>query len=104
MAEKKIYLMMKVTTPYHLVSEFNEFWGRESLPFWLKHGARHIGSFTNYIGGPLNEIVRLFEFASIAQWEKWEKFLADSEEGKNLLQRLSPYILSIERKLLRSVY
>ena len=65
MAEKKVYLMIKVRVPFDLVGEFNEYWGRESLPIWLKYGARHIGSFANFVGDPINEIVRLFEFDSI---------------------------------------
>lgn len=104
MAEKKVYLMIKVKTPFDLVNEFNEFWGKESLPIWIKHGAKHIGSFTNYVGDPINEIIRLFEFDSVSQWEQWEKFLAGSEEGKNLVKRLSRYIVSLERKLLVSAY
>jgi len=104
MAEKKVYLMIKVRTPFELVGEFNEFWGTESLPVWLKHGAKHVGSFTNFVGDPINEITRLFEFDSVSQWEQWEKFLADSEEGKALVKRLSRYIVSLERKLLVSVY
>ena len=104
MAEKKVYLMIKVRTPFELVREFHEFWGKESLPIWIKHGAKHIGSFENYVGDPINEIIRLFEFDSIEQWEKWEKFLADSEEGKALVKRLSRYIVSLERKLLVSIY
>lgn len=104
MAEKKVYLMMKVRTPFDLVNEFNEFWGKESLPIWTKHGARHIGSFTNYVGDPVNEIIRLFEFDSVSQWEQWEEFLADSLEGKDLVKRLSRYIVNLERKLLSSIY
>jgi len=104
MAEKKIYLMIKVRAPFGLVGEFNEFWGRESLPIWIKYGAKHIGSFTNFVGDPINEIIRLFEFDSIEDWERWEKFLADSEEGKDLVKRLSRYIVSLERKLLVSIY
>ena len=104
MAEKKVYLMIKVRTPFDLVDEFNEFWGRESLPTWLEHGAKHIGSFVNYVGDPVNEIVRLFEFDSVSQWEQWEKFLGGSQEGKDLVKRLSRYIVSLERKLLVSVY
>jgi hypothetical protein len=103
-AEKKVYLMIKVRTPFDLVDEFNEFWGRESLPIWIKHGARHIGSFVNYVGDPINEIIRLFEFDSIEQWEKWEKFLSGSKEGQDLVKRLSRFIMSLERKLLVSVY
>ena len=104
MAGKKVWLMIKVRTPFDLVGEFNDFWGRESLPVWLKHGARHVGSFTNYVGDPVNEIVRLFEFDSVAQWEEWERFLGDSEEGKDLVKRLSKYIVTLERKLLTPVY
>ena len=104
MGEKKVYLMIKVRTPFELVGEFNEFWGKESLPVWLKHGAKHVGSFMNFVGDPINEIVRLFEFDSLSQWQQWEKFLADSEEGKDLVKHLSRYIVSLERKLLVSVY
>ena len=60
--------------------------------------------FANYVGDPINEIIRLFEFDSVEQWEQWEKFLADSEEGKDLVKRLSRYIVSLERKLLVSIY
>ena len=104
MAGKKVWLMIKVRTPFDLVGEFNDFWGRESLPVWLKHGAKHVGSFTNYVGDPVNEIVRLFEFDSVARWEEWERFLGDSEEGKDLVKRLSKYIVTLERKLLTPVY
>ncbi len=104
MAEKKVYLMIKVRVPFDLVGEFNEYWGKTSLPIWLRYGARHIGSFANFTGDPVNEIVRLFEFNSIAEWDRWEKFLADSEEGKNLVKGLSKYIVSLERKLLTSIY
>ena len=104
MADKKVYLMIKVRTPFELVAEFHEFWGRESLPIWIKYGAKHINSFTNYVGDPINEIIRLFEFDSIAQWEQWEKYLADDPAGKDLVKRLSKYIVSLERKLLLPVY
>jgi hypothetical protein len=96
--------MIRVRTPFERVAEFNEIWGRESLPIWIRHGAKHIGSFTNFVGDPINEIVRLFEFDSVAQWEQWEKYLADDEDGKNLVKRLSKYIVSLERKLLLSIY
>jgi hypothetical protein len=104
MAEKKVYLMIKVRTPFELIGEFNEFWEKVSLPIWIKYGAKHIGSFANFVGDPINEIVRLFEFDSYSHWEKWEKFLGDSEEGKAHVKRLSRYIVSLERKLLTSIY
>jgi hypothetical protein len=104
MSNRKVYLMIKVRTPFELVTEFNEFWRRESLPIWKRHGAKHIGSFTNYVGDPINEVIRLFEFDGIEQWSQWEKFLAEDKEGKELVQRLSKYIVSLERKLLLSIY
>lgn len=104
MAEKKIYLMIKVRVPFDKVAQFNEFWQKESLPIWLKYGAKHIGSFSNYVGDPVNEVVRLFEFESVEKWTVWEEFLANSESGQKLVERLGEYIVSLERKLLRSVY
>ena len=104
MAAKKVYLMIKVTVPFELVAEFNEYWEKESLPIWIKLGAKHIGSFSNFVGDPINEIIRLFEFESIEKWDAWEKFLADSAQGKDLVERLGRYIVSLERKLLFSVY
>lgn len=103
MLERKVYLLIKVRVHSGLVGEFNEYWAKESLPFWLKHGARHIGSFVNFVGDPTNEIIRLFEFDNLLQWQQWEKFLAESEEGVNLLKGLSRFISSLERKLLLSV-
>ena len=104
MPDKKVYLMIQVRVPFELVAEFNEYWEKESLPIWIKLGAKHIGSFSNYVGDPINEIVRIFEFESIEKWDQWEKFLADSAEGKDLVKRLSRYIVSLKRKLLYSIY
>jgi len=105
MPSKSVYLMIKVRVPPHKVREFNEFWGRESLPVWLRHGAKHIGSFTQRAGGPINEIIRLFEFESLAQWEQMEDFLVDSEEGRNLAGKLDQgFVISLEKSLLRSIY
>lgn len=104
MAEKKLYLMMRGRCQLNVLREFNELWGRESLPLWIKHGARHIGSFSNFVGDPDNEFIRLWEFDNVSQWSQWQDFLADSEEGKNLVKKLTPYIMYGERKLLHSIY
>jgi len=104
MPTKKVYLLIKVRVPYNLVSEFNEYWGKELLPHWQKAGARHIGSFQNFVGDPSNEILRLFEFESILKWYQWEEFLAQSEEGQNLVKGLSRFLADVEKKLLLSIY
>lgn len=102
---KKVYEMIKVTVPFDKVGEFNEYWTREALPIWLEHGVKHIGSFLNYVGGPTNEIIRLFEFENISHWEQWEEFTAGgSEEARNLFKGISQYILSVEKKLLLSAF
>lgn len=56
------------------------------------------------MGGAINENVRLFEFDSVFLWEQWENYLAEAEEGKQRVNRLSKYIVSLERELLHSVY
>ena len=92
---------MRLIAPTNLVGEFNEYWVKESLPFWLKHGAKHIGSFVNYVGGPINETLRLFEFNNVEHWQQFEEALAKSEEGQNLRRELiSRFQLTIERRLL----
>lgn len=102
---KKVYEIIKVTVPFDKVGEFNEYWAREALPIWLKHGVKHIGSFINYVGDPTNEIIRLFEFDSVSHWEEWEEFTAsDSEEAPNLFKGISQYIISVEKKLLLSAF
>ncbi len=105
MASKSVYLMIKVKVPIHKVREFNEFWGKESLPVWLRHGAKHIGSFTHRAGGPINEIIRLFEFESLSQWQQMEDFLVDTEEGRNLAKKLDQgFVIHLEKSLLTSIY
>ena len=104
MANKKVCLLLNVKAHRELMEEFHEVWGNESLPMWAKHGARHLGSYISYVGDPINEIHRIFEFDSLAEFEQWEEYLKDSEEGKALKGRLSKYIISVERKLWHSIY
>ncbi|MBI2848081.1 MAG: NIPSNAP family protein [Chloroflexi bacterium] len=98
----KVYHTVRVVTDNP--QEFNEFWARESLPLWIKHGAKHIGSFSNWIGGPTDEIFRIFEFESLEKFEAFEKFLAESPQGKDLIKRLGKYIKTGEKRLIRSIY
>lgn len=104
MPERKVYLLIKVRVPFDSVAEFNEYWAKESLPFWQKYGARHIGSFVNFVGDPINEIIRLFEFDNMLKWQQYEEFLSEAEEGRDLVKGLSRFIVSLERKLLFSAY
>ncbi len=105
MPSESVYLMIKAKVHLHKIREFNEIWGRESLPVWLSHGAKHIGSFTPRAGGPINEIIRLFEFESLSHWERMEDFLVDTEEGRNLARKLDQgFVISLEKSLLRSIY
>lgn len=106
MAEKKVYLMIKaIVHRSNLVRQFNEFWGKESLPVWTKHGAKHIGSFTIRAGGASNEIIRLFEFESLSHWQQMEDFLVESEEGRALTKKLGDqFVMCTEKKLLSRIY
>ena len=66
----------------------------------IKSGAKHIGSYVYKVGGPTNVIIRLFEWESLEQWEKWNKWLFGSQEGKDLLARISKYGVLTEAYLL----
>ena len=99
MAEsEKILHMTKITTQD--VRAFNIWWAKESLPHWIKHGAKHIGSYVYKVGGPTNVIIRLFEWESLAQWEEWNKWLFGSQEGKDLLARIAKFGVLTEASLL----
>ncbi|MFC2021909.1 NIPSNAP family protein [Chloroflexota bacterium] len=92
MAENKVYLLVSVTTERGKTDEFAQWWRRESLPYWEKQGAKHIGSFAFTIGGPNNEILRLFEFESLAHVEKFHNWMRYTQEGKDLSKKIAPYL------------
>ncbi|MBI2831423.1 MAG: NIPSNAP family protein [Chloroflexi bacterium] len=83
------------------LEEFHDFWVRESLPYWEKHGIKHIGSWESMIGNDQNEVIRMFEFRDFTHYEQWRKFLAEDEEGKRLRKKLTPYLLKSKRLILR---
>ena len=91
-----IYLHVTVHVHGIRTQEFHEFWEREGLPLWEKCGAKHIGSWTTTIGKN-NEIVRLFAFPDMAHYEKWQRSMS---QNKEYVQKLNPYILGGEHKLL----
>ncbi len=97
--DQRVFLMVTITVANK--REFNIFWERESLPHWLRY-AKHIGSFTYdpYVGGPSNQIVRLFEYESLDKWVEWEKWLHQTAEGKDLLGRLAKFNIVAEPRLL----
>lgn len=98
------YLLVKVTVAPLLIKEFNEFWAREILPFWVKNGARHIRSFINQAGGPTNEILRLFEFDDVFAWGKFSTALVETEEGKAVSRELrSKWDIVAEMRLLKPI-
>jgi hypothetical protein len=104
MLNQKIYLLIKVNVVRSLLNEFNEYWEKESLPNWIQHGAKHVGSFANLVGGPTNEIIRLFEFEDISHWEKYMEWRGGSKEGQESLKGLIRFIISLEERLLTSIY
>ena len=71
MGEKRVLMITKVDAVWNKIEEFHKYWEEKSLPVWEENGAKHIGSFVNYLGGPRNQIVRLFEFESISAWNKF---------------------------------
>jgi hypothetical protein len=107
MPEKRVILMVKVTAVWSTINEFHEYWGKESLPTWIEQGAKHIGSFVNWLGAPKSQIIRLFEFESLSAWQKFmqkrEKMFA-SEKGRELIPNLIGYIEKLEESVWISAY
>lgn len=107
---RKIYLMHRLSVPSDLVDEFSQYWKEHTLPVWEQQGAKLLAAGRTTVGGPENEIVRLYEFESLfawqkrqeAQWDLWEK-----EEGKGRTsppKRYLKYVTTLEQRLFRAMY
>jgi hypothetical protein len=73
----------------------------------VQNGAKHIGSFVNYLGGPKNQIIRLFEFDDLSQWDRFMQIrekMFDSQQGRQGLQKTLGFVQSIEETVWISVY
>jgi hypothetical protein len=108
---KKVLLEVKVMVHWKLLDEFHEYWQTKNLPQWEAHGAKHIGSYVNLVGGgPLNQILRLFEFEDLSKWERFNDWLfgdkfQEATKGRTVPpDELMKYITSVEQKLYVSVY
>ncbi|MFC1981825.1 NIPSNAP family protein [Chloroflexota bacterium] len=95
-----IYEMITVEVIPGKLEEFHDVWLKESLPYWEKHGIKHIGSWETVIGDA-HEVFRLFAFDDFAHYERWRRFLSDDEEGKQLSRRMFSYLTRSVRKILR---
>ena len=110
MSKKKVLLEVKVTVVWKLLDEFNEYWKRVNLPQWEACGVKHIGSYVGLLGGPVNEITRLFEFEDITKWKDFHEWLfgekfQETKKGRTVPpDELMKYITSINQKLFVSVY
>jgi len=107
MSDKKVLMITKVTAVWSRMKEFHEYWHREALPFWTEHGAKHIGSYTGYLGGNKNEIIRVFEFENLEHYHRWmetRESLFDSENGESAMTNLFPYLETIEETAWISAY
>ncbi len=98
-------MITEVTCVWARMAEFNDRWTKENLPYWEANGARHIGSYENYLGGEKNKTVRLFEFDSL---DAYNVFMArreemfDTEDGEAAMQRLYPYLETIRETAWKS--
>ena len=108
MPQKKVLMITKVNVKWELLEKFNEYWRRESLPNWIEHGAKHIGSFENYLGATKNQIVRLWEFDDFSKWEKFmewrNKGMYESEQPQKVHTDIRGFVENIEETIWFSVY
>ena len=108
MPGKKVLMVTRVNAVWSTLSEFNESWEKTNLPFWLEHGARHLGSFVNYLGGPKSQIIRLFEFDDLSHWSRFMQLretMFDSGQGREAMKKgVLPFVDSIEETVWISIY
>jgi hypothetical protein len=71
MNPKKVILITKVIVKWDHLEEFNAWWQEYSLPKWIEHGGKHIGSYECYLGNKKNEIMRITEFENLEKFQKW---------------------------------
>jgi hypothetical protein len=109
-APRKIYLIQRIGIPLELLDEFNQFWRKNTLPFWEQNGAKFLVTGRNLTGGPSNEITRIFEFENIHHWEKLQEATWDWWEREGGPGRAVPptgyvkYLATHEQRLVRAVY
>lgn len=96
-SEGKVYELVNVIVEDPIA--FNSWWVKGSLPHWLEHGAKHIGSYINFAGGSNKEIIRLFEFENMAAYMKWIDWLLSSPEGAKLMEELGRFNINAQRRL-----
>lgn len=107
MGKRKVLLMTKVDAVWERMPEFHEYWQEHNLPFWEQHGARHIGSFVNHVGGAKNQIIRLFEFDNLEQCQHFlslRESMFESDQGREKMKELYPYLERIEESVWISAY
>lgn len=107
MTQRRVLLMTKVDAVWNRIDEFHEYWRTHNLPFWEQNGARHVGSFVNYLGGSKSQILRLFEFDALEQCHRFlalRESMFDSDPGREQMARLHPYLERIEESVWISAY
>lgn len=84
------------------IYNFNKVWYEVALPLWEKHGGKHIGSYHWFLGGPSNQIIRLFEFKDMATFSAWNDWVHASDEGHKMSLKLNEIPWASERRLLKT--
>lgn len=104
---RRVLLVTKVDAVWSRLGEFHEHWRVHNLPFWEQHGARHVGSFVNYMGGPKSQVLRLFEFDDLEQCQRFlalREAMFDSDRGREQMAQLHRYLERIEETVWISAY
>ncbi len=112
MKPTRVLLIVKVNVKWPLLEDFNEWWGKNSLPNWVAHGAKHIGSFENYLGAPKNQIIRICEFDDFSKFEKFMEWRNEglygadpsSKERAERIKQVTSRVDNLEESVWFSIY
>ena len=75
-----------------------------TVPLFEKHGMKVVGFWTNYIGGPTNQLIYMLAYKDLADRERaWAEFNADPEWQQVRQGRASdgPLVAGITNAILR---
>lgn len=100
--EPKVYWMMVVEVPLGHLSEYHAFAKEEQNPLMEKHGYKIIATWQTIVG-PVEEVIVVAEFASMADYHKARVSLVTSEAWKTAGAKTSELTRSIQTRFLSAL-
>ncbi|MCM5572188.1 NIPSNAP family protein [Burkholderiaceae bacterium FT117] len=83
------------------LNEFLKIYGEQGLPIQKRYLGEPFGWFVSHDIGPLNQVVHMWKYESLADREQRRAGLAADPDWQAYLAKASPLLASMENKILR---